>query len=1070
MNILRPGVTVMLWLTLTVAQTSKGSVTGIVTDTTDAAIPGAQITLTNILTGFSRQLAGDGDGSFRFDALDPGMYQIVFAAAGFKTTTVRDILVRAAQITAVNVRLDPGQLTETIDVSAGAGIELQKESGERASSISSREVLKLPISTLNVVQLTLTLPGVAAPSGREDFTNGIGLAVNGNRPRGNSFLLDGQDNNDLSIQGQAYFPTNREAIQEVVLLAGDNSPEYGRAGAAIVNVVTQAGTNEYHGALSWTFLSQRFDALGPQEQRVGLTKKDVFVENIFAFSFGGPIIKNKLLAFGSAQWDRFRTTANSTGTVRVPTNAGVATLRSLFPEGRNANVDLFLRAIGPLRGQASLSQIALGRGADGQLRPPVEFGLTAREGLAARADDSQWVARVDWLPDSKNSVMFRYLFDDSISAPALVGLPGEDIQILGRNQNMAINFTRTFSSNTVNEFRFSYGRLNFSFDPTDSSILSRPFIGITALIGLGIDATFPQARLANNWQWQDTLHIVKDDHTISLGLDFNRQLPRLTNLLNDRGSVTINAGGGFSSFGNFVDNFSGQRSTITRDFGERIIYPNTFFQNYFVSDSWKLRPNLTLVYGFRYEQYGTPENILPFPAHTGNALQNFQTSIRQERDNNNLAPRVSFAYTPRRWKKVVGQDKTVVRGGWGIGYEPFFYNILINTGSGSPNIISFNRVTGTGRGLADPIGVLRNTPPPSQRDPSGIIVTVDQHLRNPQVHNWNLGLQRELPWNVILDLAYVGTRGIRLFVNDEKNPGINGTRINPIHTNIILRSNSGDSIYHSMQLKAERRFSPSGVGNLFLRGAWTYSRYIDAGSEVFVTTGDSSFPQDTVNRGLERGLAAYHRKQRFVLTYVWELPGPEPITNKGLNALAYALRDWQLTGITTTQSGAPYTITNGGFDSNGDLRGTNDRPSLGNPNAPLNSYAVSCAVANCSTPNPNAFVNGPVFSTTGRLEPVDPSTVRWLVVGQGIGNVGRNTQIGRRFVQFDLTVGRSFSIPGKEGQELEFRWEAFNLFNTPNSEIGLLNYNPLSGPTTFLNFDLTRAGARSSRFYLRYSF
>jgi outer membrane receptor protein involved in Fe transport len=1058
---------VLLWAPLAAAQTSKGAITGNATDPDGAVVPGAAVTVTNTGTNASRQATTDADGNFRVEVLDPGTYRVTFSLKGFKTTAVDNVLVRAAQITSVDVKLEAGQLEETIEVIETTGADLQKESGERASTINAREVVELPISSLNVIQLTLTLPGVVAPSGREDFTNGIGITVNGNRPRGNNFLLDGQDNNDLAISGQSYFPTNREAIQEVTLLGGDNSAEYGRAGAAVVNVVTQGGTNEYHGAASWLYQSQLFNAVSPDERRNGLTEPDVFTENIAAFKLGGPIFKNKLLGFGSAQWDRFRSTDNSAGSVRVPTEAGLATLRSVFPAGSNRNVDLFLNAIGPLRGRTNLSLIPLGRAANGQNRPNVEFGLTSREGISTIADDTQFVTRVDWLPNANNTATFRYLFDDSFFFPALVGLPGEDIFVPARNHNMAINYNRTFSDRMINEFRFSYGRQRVPFDVIDKSILTRPFISIGTLIGLGVDATFPQDRLANNWQWQDTLRLIKADHTISVGVDFNRQLPRITNLLNDRGSVNFANGGGYVAFGNFVDNFSGPRATITRDFGERIVYPNTFFQNYFVSNSWKARPNLTLVLGLRYENYGTPENILKFPAHTGNPFQDFLQPIKQEPDNNNFAPRFSFAYTPRFWRKVFGEDRTVLRGGWGIGYEAFFYNILINTGSGNPNIISFNQQAGTGRGFFDPIGILQSTPTPSQPTPSGAIITVDQFLKNPQIHNWNFGVQRELPWNVLFDLAYVGTRGIRLFVNDEKNPGVDGVRINPIHSNIILRSNSGDSNYHSMQLKVERRFSASAAGNLFLRGSYTWSRYIDNGSEVFVTTGDSSFPQNTFNRDLDRGLTAFHRKQRFVLTYVWEIPGPPRSDKRGLNALGYVLRDWQLSGITTFQSGAPFTVVNGTIDSNGDARPFNDRVSLGNPNAPRTSFAVSGLVAGGEA---NLFYDGPAFVTRNELVPVSPSSVRWLVIGQGLGNVGRNTELGRPFNQTDFTIGRSFRIPRLEGHSLEFRWEAFNLFNHPNSSIGLLSFNPLDGPEQFLNFDLTKTGFRSSRFYLRYSF
>jgi hypothetical protein len=265
-------------------------------------------------------------------------------------------------------------------------------------------------------------------------------------------------------------------------------------------------------------------------------------------------------------------------------------------------------------------------------------------------------------------------------------------------------------------------------------------------------------------------------------------------------------------------------------------------------------------------------------------------------------------------------------------------------------------------------------------------------------------------------------------------------------------------------MKFERRFTPSRIGDLFFRGAYTWSRYIDNSSEVFATSGDSSYPQDTFNRRLDRGLATYHRAHRFVMTYVWDVPGPRS-SNRLVDAFASALRDWQLNGIGTLQSGAPLTIVNGTFDANGDLRPFNDRVSLGNPNAPRTSYAVGGSVAGGE---PALFYDGPTFSQRGTLAPVDPSSVRWLVVGSGLGNVGRNTEIGPGLSQLDVTIAREFRIT--EGHKLEFRWEAFNVFNRPNVSTGLISYNPLDGPEQFLNFDLAKSGFRSSRFYLRYSF
>ncbi|MBI4469958.1 MAG: TonB-dependent receptor [Acidobacteria bacterium] len=1049
------------------AQTSKGAIAGNVADTTGAVVPGAAVTATSLQTGAIRGTATDGEGNYRLDALDLGTYRLTIRATGFKVTDIANVAVRSAMIATADAKLEPGQVTETVEVTTAVGVELQKQEGSRSGSIQAREVTELPIAGLNPIALALTLPGVVSQTSRERFTNGVGFSVNGTRPRGNNFLLDGQDNNDASIGGQAFFPENRDAIQEVAVLQGGNSAEFGRAGTAVTNVVTKGGTNDYHGTVAWLVQSQLFDALTPGEQLIGLTEPGVYTEQTFGFSVGGPIVKNKLLFFVSPQFDRFRSTTNG-GLFIVPTQNGVDAIRALFPVGRSENADLLISSLGDMRGVTNPINVSIGGG-----RTPIQFGIASRENISQRFDSTQWVSRVDWMPGSKDTVTFRYLFDDRTVTPFAISLPGFDLVQGGRSQNFGINHVRTFGANLVNEFRFSYGRINFSFDPASVQALGVPRFSYNGggALAFGLSAAFPQGRLANNFQYQDTLRMVRGNHTISLGVDLTRQLPRVTNLLNDRGSINYVGSGGFSGLGNFLDDFSGRNATIAKDFGERIVYPNTFFQNYFVTDSYKVRPNLVLVYGLRYEFYGTPENVLAYPATSGDPFEPFPVREKHRSDMNNFAPRFSFAYTPRFWQGIFGEDKTVIRGGYGVGYEAFFYNILINTGSSVPNVraltLSVNptQFPGVGaRGVPNARRLLPTTPP-AAFDPFSYHVTIDRNLRNPLIHSWNFGIQREFGASVVLDVAYVGTRGTKLFINEQTNLPINGIRLNPARGQNGIRTNAGDSYYHSVQTRVERRFSNSPIGGLFIRGAHTFSRYIDINSEVFVTSGESNWQQDMFNRRADRGLAAYHRKHRLVLSYLWELPGPPRSNHFAVNALGYAFRDWQFSGIGTWQSGAPWTVINAGIDANNDLTPANDRPNVSNPNAPLNTWVVDHLVAGGT---PGVYYDGLEFFSSGNLVPRDPATVRFIVHGFGTpnGNLGRNTEIGGAFHGLDVSLIRRFRMPKWENHHLEFRWEAFNVLNHPNTN--LPEYS-LADPT-FADFNLTRQGGRSMRFQLKYVF
>ncbi|MFI5176577.1 MAG: TonB-dependent receptor plug domain-containing protein, partial [Terriglobia bacterium] len=982
---------------------------------------------------------------------------VAITANGFAPLKIENLEVRASLITTANGKVEISGVTSSVNVEASVGAELQTTTGDLSHSIGSKEITSLPIFNLNPISLVLTEPGVVAPSSREDFTNGVGFSVNGTRPRANNFLIDGQDNNDQSIGGQALQPINLEAIGEVAILTNSYGSEFGRGGGSVTNVIYKGGTNQFHGS-AWDLIqSSALQAIPADQKLVGVTQNPVSIENTFGFSLGGPVVKDKLFFFGTSQWDRFRSTANDI-TLRVPTAAGIATLQSLGP---NPNVDFLVNSLGVLRGTSNgLSTIALGGG-----RPGVETGLVQRSGLAQFSNNTQWDARLDWLPRQADSFSFRYLFSDSVFAPDTFANPGTlspfDTEQGGRSQNMGITWTHTVSMRAVNEFRFSYGRINFAFGPT-ASTLSNPLAQLPAVTisGLlvsgdqfGFTTGFPQGRVKNSWQYQDAYTYTIGNHTLKAGFDISRLLQREDVPFNSRGTLAFSAGGGFTALGNFVDNFTGQSGGASINFGSPTVFPNQTLQAYYVQDSWRVKPNFTFNYGIRYEYWGTPLNVLSFPTITGTAGQTgpLTAVVKQQKDTNNWGPRVSLAYTPHVWKGLFGEDKTVIRAGYGIFYDGLFGNILVNAGSSVPNVLGGTITGTTGRGLPNASGLIPSIAP--SLDPFSTQSAVISNLVNPLTHQWNFDIQRELRGNFIVTVAYVGTRGERLFVNDQLNPGIDFARINPDRGSIQVRTNAGDSIYHAFNLKVDRRFSKG----LLFRGAYTWSRLIDDGSEVFATTGLSSFPQDAFNRSADRGLSAFDRRQRLVLSYVYDLPSLKRNGNFAASAASFAFRDWQISGTTTFQAGAPNTVTPG-FDINGDLNGGSDRPNLGNPSAPFTSFAYDGAQVGGT---PGVFYDGPTVNSTGDLIPVSANSVHWLIQGAGVGNVGRNTVISPGRQDWNFSIARQFKMPSKrmEGQHIEFRTELFNVFNHPNQ--GNLSLN-LQDPD-FGNADVTRFGGRQIR-------
>src|SRR5215203_103597 len=457
---------------IAMGQTSKGFVVGTVADPNGAAIAAATVKITNTATGTSRETTSQEDGNYRFDAVDPGTYKLEVTVAGFKTAT-RDVLVAAAQTAEASIALEVGNPSEIVTVTSGTAVELQTQDGARVNTLESRQITELPVQGLNPVNLVFTLPGVVDPGPLAGgFVQGTEFSVNGLRARANNQLIDGLDNNDNSITGQFYQPVLRDGYNEVTVLNSDYSAEYGRAGGAVVNVITKSGTNDFHGSVYDVIIPSKLSALSPYEKFTGLTKKPVTIENDYGFSFGGPIIKNKLFFFSTIQWAPFRAGGVTSNPV-VPTAEGVAQLRALFPVGASPNLDRYLATIGDLRGTSGVFQVPLGGG-----RGSIPFG-TATRTSSQPVDDTQYLFRVDWTPNSNNSIGVRYLADDQIfsnQTPQFSTLlfPGTEVDVPSLIQNALVSWTHTFSANTTNELRFGYGRFNVLFNYRNPDLLTAP--------------------------------------------------------------------------------------------------------------------------------------------------------------------------------------------------------------------------------------------------------------------------------------------------------------------------------------------------------------------------------------------------------------------------------------------------------------------------------------------------------------------------------------------------------------------------------------------------------------------
>jgi outer membrane receptor protein involved in Fe transport len=1059
-------------------QTSNGTITGTVTDKTGGGIRNATVKVVSIdRGGETHDATTDSVGTYRVSSLFPGRYKVTIEASGFGPTVINDLEVRASLETNASAVLEISATAATITVEANVGQELQTQSGEISGNLATAEMESLPYFSGNPLELLLTEPGIQVSSSRDAFTsNGIGFSANGARPRGNNFLLDGQDNNDAQITGQAVQTVNHEAIGEVTVILNSSSAEFGRGGGAIANEVYKGGTNDWHGS-GWDIIQP--SALSAIEAgfaffNSGLPgfKQPVQITNTFGFSLGGPVVKNKLFFFATPQWSRFRANAGTFTTPDlIPTAAGVATLQQIEAnEGPNANIDYLIASLGGLRGTTNGATMeSAGFDSKGNPRPAVQFGTLSRGDGSIVSNSVQWSIRLDYVASDHDQLTLRALRGSSDFTPDFFNHPHElptfETQQSGPFSNYHASWVHTISSKMVNELRFSYGNIQFEFAPTAATLASAIGTHFTVVLNdlpnpdgtamdFGLPNNSPSSRNHQTYQFQDAFSLSFGKHTLKFGGDMALIFVKDGIPVDPRGTITFakTSGGSCgtnpttktnfdcSSLTNYIDNFSGPSGAITKFFGNTQIHP--FLPNYapYIQDTWRIKQNFTLDLGLRYEYWGTPGNDLQFPSLAPGFAQGLPNatfpsvfSAPEQGDKNNFAPRVGLAYTPHMWQRLFGADKTVIRAGYGIFYDGLFTNIIDNTAGGSPNgilqsVIGPTPPTGQfGRGTPNATGVLAGLQPVVTSHSA--VSTMSSHLLNPLTHQWNFNIERQLPGGFLLTTAYVGTRGEHLFVNTDFNPFFENKNFGTV----LVRTNGGDSIYHAGQLKLERSFSHG----LLLRAGYTYSKFIDDMSDVFVTSGSSSFPQDVFNQHGDRGLSSYDHRHNFVLAYLYQLPYVHSTDNAGMTILHALTSGWQTAGTLTFSSGAPQTFYDG-FDNNGDTHG-NDRPFLGNPKVPIN-YSTACLnpVGTCDS-GVGFTLDGVTFTDFNSSFGTDPVTgaftatkndFRYYVWNGHNGNIGRNTFIAPGFQNWNLSAQRTIKF--KERYAFLIRGEFYNAFNHPN--------------------------------------
>lgn len=1006
---------------------STATLQGTVTDSKGALVPNATVTVRNRSTSFERTTQTDTDGNYQVASLPVGTYAIEVKIEGFKTQVADNVILEVAKTVVQNFQLDVGAISEQVLVSSDVPV-IETATTSVGTVIDQRTVQEIPLNGRHFVDLGLLIPGSVTPPQNGFLTaplRGQGsFAFNtaGGREDTVNFMINGVNLNDM-VQNQITFQPSINTVQEFKVDNSTFSAEYGRNSGAIVNIATRSGTNSYHGEFFEFLRNEKLDARNFFD--FNSSEPPPFKRNQFGFNIGGPIHfprfgeggpifsyngTNRTFFFFS--YEGLRQRQGLTLTSNVPTLQQRADVT-------NSTVTKLL----PLIPLPTSVETVLVNGV------PTLVGRFAGSGTAP-VDIDQWTGDVSHSFGANDRLHGYYAFQrDKRGEPNLQGntLPGFGDTRQSTRQILTLNETHIFGPNVTNEARLGFNRVNISFtpnlqvNPADFDIrnginsdIGLPQISVTGFnFNIGGPAGFPQGRADMTVVVSDTLNWLHGNHSLKFGGEARRFYNN--NFTRDTGTFT------FPNLASFLAGSGASAFTVTLGDRSSAIIQNAL--GFYVQDNYKVRPNLTLELGLRYDWNMTPterfNRFVVFDPATSRLVR-IGSGIDKvyEENNKNFQPRIGIAWDPFK------DGKTSVRAAYAILTDQPVTNVVTPLASNPP--------------LAEPRSVntgLITFENADQRARAGGLApaTVDHGFDNAYVQSWNLNIQREISRDLAITVGYFGTKGTHLRIARNINQPVNGgarpfaavssssdIAPNTPLNNIVQIESTGNSSYNALWITGTKRLSRG----IQFNASYTFSKSIDYNS----LNSQGIVVQDSYNLRNNRGLSDFDARHRFVISGLYELPF------KG-NQL---VEGWQFSTIVQSQSGNPVNIV----VNNAAFTGTNN------------------------TLRPD--VTGPIeiLGTVNRWFDTTPFVVP---VGR-FGNLGRNVVIGPSFNNTDFSVIKRTRLT--ETQLIEFRWEVFDLFNhanfgQPGRVVGTATFGQITN-TRFATGD--SGSSRQMQFALKYKF
>jgi hypothetical protein len=1031
-------------LTSGFAQTrDTAAIFGAVTDQQGAAIPGALLNLTHTTTGQVRTTHTSAVGEYSFNLLPIGVYSLTVETPSFRRYERTGITIQANENAKVDVVLELGDVKSTVSVAAAA-TQVETRSMTIGETVDQARIDELPLNGRNSADLALLTPGVVSGESElngEHTQAGFTMrgektfSINGSRNDNVLFTLDGGDNVDRMLNFGAPFPFP-DAVQEFSVQSSNTSFDHGSASSGAINIVTKSGTNQIHGDVFWFVRNTDLDASSFFSHQ-----QDQLKQNQAGFTVGGPILKNKLFAFGGFE------------KLEVRTASGASRALSMDAAERAGNFSGDAPITDPLTGQpfpgniipaSRLSPAALNVLKLAPLPGPDGF---ADYTYAQPEHDFQYILRGDYVLNEKNNLTFRY-FQTGQSLP--YHSPSDDIFAARtapknsyENGTVAYNFIASpnliaHTQATINHM-IAQAKSDFPTSIADLGVaVYAPSNDISVNLvnsGIGFSAPPPiyfaraTEEFVHDWTW------TKGKHTLTWGTRLSWSQYNEYTVYNSSGLYQFD---GYETGLDRADFMLGQMSFFTQNNGE---FENRRqpLRGFYFGDVWRLTPRFTVSLGLRYEPYtfftdtqnrnqtfspqdyyadekskvylNAPPGLLYYGDVDSSGRKIGKSVI--EPDLNNWGPRLGIAWDP------FGDGKTSVRMAYGIYYDqasmiqqnnsndvaPFSYEVSFNNG------LFDNPYAGRESANVYPVTNLLPTTP--FQSPLFTIV-LDKRFNSPYTQNYNFTVERQVFKDTRVRIGYVGTKATHLQGEYNENPPIYDPSLT-LNQNIatindrrqftgyqdIIRSFHGlNSNFNALQISVDKRFS----NGFTILGFYSWAKTLDYTS--INIWADNILVQNPFNFFFRRGPADQNVPQRFVTSFVWDLPIPH-----GEAPLARAiLRDWKLSGILTLQSGLPFNI-----NANADVLANG-----GTETAYVDLIGSGSPVVHASSKGAEV---AEYFNTARFAEPAVNT----------YGTLGRNAMIGPGYSNMDTSLVKGFRIPflGEAGLG-QLRFEAFNVFNRTN--------------------------------------